>query len=180
MRKSMIQMPIVKEIPQLAGLGNVVPEKYDYYEKVVTPNEDLALSNAYLKWYDIYPADAEITPEQVTETRVFLEEEARQGRLKLEGELGFVILHRAGSVLLLLLTIWRNTNEMWEAVYVKDLTEEGSYQQIIFDNIPRATYCVWELGPVWHERNAWVRFLASKRDDAAKLAYVNDRFEGSV
>ena len=37
MRKSMIQMPTVKEIPQLAVLGNVVPEKYDYYEKVVTP-----------------------------------------------------------------------------------------------------------------------------------------------
>ena len=172
-------MPVVKEIPQLASLGNVVPEMYDYYEKVVTPNEDLALSNAYLKWYDIYPADAEITPQQVAESREFLKAEAGQGRLKLEGELGFVILHRAGSVLLLLLTVWRNTNEMWEAVYVNDLKGEG-YQQIIFDNIPRATYCVWELGPVWHERNAWVRFLASKRDDMAKLAYVNDRFAGRV
>jgi hypothetical protein len=39
---------------------------------------------------------------------------------------------------------------------------------------------VWELGPVWHERNAWVRFLSSARDDAAKQAYLDDRFAGEV
>ena len=43
-----------------------------------------------------------------------------------------------------------------------------------------ATYCVRELGPVWHERNAWVRFLSSPRDDAAKQAYLADRLSGSV
>lgn len=90
------------------------------------------------------------------------------------------MLHRAGSVLLLLLTTWRNTNELWESVYVKTVEETESYRPILFSNEHRGTYCVWELAPVWHERHAWMRFLSSTRDDAAKLAYVNDRFEGWV
>jgi hypothetical protein len=63
---------------------------------------------------------------------------------------------------------------------VKDLTQAGGYKPIVFESSQRGTYCVWELGPVWHERHAWVRFLSSKRDEEAKLAYVNDRFSGLV
>jgi hypothetical protein len=48
------------------------------------------------------------------------------------------------------------------------------------ETIHRGTFCVWELGAVWHERQAWVRFLSSQRDEAAKLAYINDRFSGLV
>ena len=159
-------------------LGNVVPDGYMYYEKLVTPGDDLSLPTAYLKWYDLRPPEVEITQEQVAETRAFLAAEVE--RLKLQGELGFVILHRAGTVLLLLLTTWRNTNEMWESVYVKDLTGAGGYEPILFENSHRGTYCVWELGAVWHERHAWVRFLSSKRDEEAKLAYINDRFSGRM
>ena len=170
----------INEIPQLGALGNVVPDGYNYFEKITKPFEGLALPNAVLKWYDLYPDEALITKEQREESRHFLRKEVKAGRLKLDGELGFVILHRVNSGLLLLLTVWRNTNEMWEAVYAKNISEDGGYQEITFKNIPRATYCVWELGAVWHERNAWVRFLSSKRDEAAKLEYVNDQFEGRV
>jgi hypothetical protein len=169
---------VIETIPNLANFGNVVPEGYTYYEKMTTPRADLSLPQAYLKWYDLYPLDAEITPEQRGECRAFVAAEAE--RLQFPGDLGFVILHRAGSVLLLLLTTWRNTNEMWEAVYVKFLEQEGGYQEVTFPNNHRGTFCVWELGAVWHERHAWVRFLSSKRDAAAKLAYINDRFAGLV
>src|SRR5829696_3420618 len=96
----------------LQTLGNVVPEGYSYYEKIVTPGEDLSLPHAYLKWYNIYPLDTGISEEQVAESRAFLQSEAQN--LNLKDELGFVILHRAGSVLLLMLMTWRNTNEIWE------------------------------------------------------------------
>jgi hypothetical protein len=169
---------IVEAVPYLGNLGNVVPEGYMYYEKLVTPGEDLSLPNAYLKWYDIRPPNVEISPEQVSECRAFVASEVE--RLKFAGELGFVLLHRAGPVLLLLLTTWRNTNELWESVYVKDLTREAGYDLVTFPSTHRATYCVWELGPIWHERHAWVRFLASQRDEQAKLAYINSRFSGLV
>jgi hypothetical protein len=175
----MSDIPTVEKIPGLANYGNVVPEGYQYYEKLITPGEDLSLPRAYLKWYNLRPLDTEITPEQIAETRAFLTAEVK--RLPLEGDLGFVILHRAGAVLLLLLTTWRNTNEMWEVVYLKDVMQEGgSYQPVMPDSGHRGVYCVWELGAVWHERHAWVRFLSSKRDEAAKLAYINDRFSGRV
>lgn len=174
----MSDVPQVERIDHLNYLGNVVPESYMYYEKHITPGEDLSLPTAYLKWYDLYPVETEITPEQFAKSRLFLAGAVE--RLMLQDEQGFVILHRAGSVLLLLLTTWRNTNEIWEATYIKDLTGTGDYQAIEYENLYRATYCVWELGAVWHERNAWVQFLSSRRDDEAKLAYISDRFSGRV
>lgn len=166
----------IERIPHLARLGNVVPEGYRYYEKLIRPGADLDLPHAYLKWYDLYPEDAPITPEQDAECRAFLTEAVAQ--INLQDELGFVILHRAGSVLLLLLTTWRNTNEMWESVYVAPAEGPGGYAPLNLEGSHRGTYCVWELAPVWHERNAWVTFLSSRRDEAAKLAYINDRFSG--
>jgi hypothetical protein len=158
----------------------VVPEGYEYHEKVITPREGLSLPGAYLKWYDLYPPDVEITPEQLAETRDFLAAEAKAGQLKLENELGFVILHRAGPMLLLLVTTWRNTNEMWESVYVKEAASQAGYRPLHFETSHWGTYCVWELGAVWHERNAWVRFIRSRRDDEAKLAYLNDSYSGQI
>lgn len=168
----------IDPIPHLASLGNVVPEGYEYYQKLVTPGEDLILPNAYLKWYDIRRPDVQLAPELIHESRVFLAAETQ--RLNLSGELGFVLLHHVGSALLLLLQTWRSTNEIWESVYMKDLTQPDTYQPLLFDSTHRGTFCVWELGPIWHERNAWVRFLSSNRDEAAKLAYINDRFSGLV
>ena len=72
------------------------------------------------------------------------------------------------------------TNELWESVYVKDIAGSDGYQPIEFERTHRGTYCVWELGPIWHERHAWVRFLSSTRDERAKLAYLNDRFSGLI
>jgi hypothetical protein len=168
----------IETAPDLEHFGNVVPEGYTYSKKLVVPREDLSLPNAYLKWYDIRPPDVEITSEQLVESRNFVTAEVE--RLKLANELGFVLLHRAGPMLLLMIVTWRNTNELWESVYLKDLTQGGGYQLTEFENSHRGTYCVWELGPVWHERHAWVRFLSSKRDMEAKLEYVNDRFSGLV
>jgi hypothetical protein len=166
--------PTVEKIPNLENLGNVVPQGYQYYEKLIRAGEDLSLPTAYLKWYDIYPAENEITPEQDAETRIYLAAEVE--KLKFEGDLGFVILHRAGSFLLLMLMTWRNTNEIWESVHFKDLNATGGYVPGTFNSEHRGTFCVWELEAVWHERHAWVRFLSSQRDEAAKLAYINDRY----
>ena len=174
----MVDAIVTQAILNLAKLGNVVPEGYSYYEKIITPREGLSLPTAYLKWYDLYPEDAPITPEQDAEVRTFFTKQIEQ--LNFEGDLGFVIVHRAGKYLLLLLTTWRNTNEMWESVYFKEADSTEGYVPNPQDSIHKGTYCVWELGAVWHERHAWVRFLSSQRDDAAKLEYINDHFSGRV
>ncbi len=169
---------VLDQMNYLNNLGNVVPEGYTYSQKKFSSGPDLEMPTAYLKWYNLYPPDTEITPEQVAESQEYLRKIVPD--LNLKNELGFVILHRAGAYLLLLLSTWRNTNEIWESAYAKNLETAGGYQPIPSPNNHVGTFCVWELGAVWHERHAWVRFLSSKRDLAAKLAYIGDRFSGMV
>lgn len=170
----------LNKIPNLADLGNVIPDGYKYYKKRFTPGEQLNLNGACFKWYNLSPVDAEITEDQVAEARRFLESESENGRLTFKDELGFIILHRAGDYLLLLATTWRLTNEMWESIFLKKAVGSENYKPLKFDTDHKGTYCVWELGAVWHERNAWVRFIESKRDAEAKLAYLSDSFKEEV
>ena len=44
----------------------------------------------------------------------------------------------------------------------------------------RPTFCVWELGAVWHEQQAWSRFLRSERGEEEREAYLHDSFAGEV
>ena len=37
-----------------------------------------------------------------------------------------------------------------------------------FESTHRPTFCVWELGAVWHEQQAWSRYLRSSRDESAE------------
>jgi hypothetical protein len=178
-RRTTMSEATTHAIPQLTDLGNVVPAGYSYYEKVIAPAEGLQVPGAYLKWYDIYPADRPITEEQRAMTREFIASEAKEGRPALKSELGFVMLHRAGKYLLLMIITWRNTNELWESIYHREVDGKSWWAQE-FDSSHRGTYCVWELGAVWHERNAWVRFIGSKRDEEAKRAYLADQFSGRV
>jgi len=163
----------------LAGLGNI-PADYRHSEKLITPGPDLALPGAYLKWYDVRLPEVEIPAEVAAEGRQFLADEVAAGRLAIDGELGFVICHRCGeSFYFLLVCTWRNQNEMWESVYAQDLAVGGG-----FALVPQAEHleviCVWELGAVLHEQQAWSRYLRSARDEQAKRDYLADRHRGLV
>jgi hypothetical protein len=169
-----------KKISDLTKFGNVVPDGYKYYKKKITPGELFVLPEAYLKWYNLHPVENDIPKEEVKLTKDFIFAEAGSGHLKLENDLGFVILHRAGNHLLLLITTWRNTNEMWESVFVKDTAAKEEYKPIKFKNDHKGTYCIWELGIVWHERNSWLKFIQSNRNSESKLDYLNDLFLGTI
>jgi hypothetical protein len=103
------------------------------------------------------------------------------GDLGLEDGLGFVLLHRCGEdFYFLLVSTWRNENELWETVWAKCGGEDVFFHPWPTDGAHRPTFCVWELGAVAHEREAWTRFLESARDDAAKRAYLRDGYSGIV
>jgi hypothetical protein len=44
----------------------------------------------------------------------------------------------------------------------------------------RPTFCVWELGAVLHEQQAWIRYLRSARDGASRAAWLADLGGGPV
>ena len=74
-----------------------------------------------------------------------------------------MILHRCGeSFYFLLVSTWRNDNELWETVWAKDGDDELGFQPWPIEGTHRPTFCVWELGAVWHEQQAWSRYLRSR------------------
>lgn len=159
---------------RLPGDGSVAAE-YRHTAKVISYADDLPLPGAYLKWYDLRRADLDLSDAEREEARDFL----RGAGLSFGDELGFVILHKCTPTFsFLLLQTWRGENELWETVYAKD--GDGPYALQPPPARHRGTFCVWEMGAVWHESLAWQRYLRSGRDQAARKAYVEDRFSGEV
>jgi hypothetical protein len=158
-----------------------VDPAYRHYPKLVTPQAALELKGARLKWYDLARAERPVPAEIHRMARDYLVAEAEAGRLELNGDLGFVVLHLCGDdFFFLLVSTWRGSNELWESVYFKQNAATPGFTLFPREQRHKGTFCVWELGPVWHEKQAWVRFLTSTRDAAAQQVYLNDCFAGPV
>ena len=141
----------------------------------------IALADAVLKWYEIAPEDAPVPTEIRALAQRDLREASTADALRLDGDLGFVILHRCGeSFYFLLVATWRNDNELWETVWAKDGDADATFRPLVVDTTHRPTFCVWELAAVCHEQRAWSRFLYSPRDELAKQAYLTSAYEGSA
>ena len=159
---------------------SVVEAGYLHLTKAITPAKPITLGECALKWYDIAPADEHVPSDIQVLARGNLRAAADSGVLDLDDDLGFVILHRCGeSFYFLLVSTWRNDNELWETVWAKDGDAAGFHPWPL-EGTHRPTFCVWELGAVWHEQQAWSRFLRSERGPAERDAYLHDTFEGGV
>lgn len=160
-------------------INESVKAAYSHYDKSVEPQEPLVLSNAMLKWYNLASA-AKPVPEGIADAaRNFLHAESAAGELHELGELGFVILHRCGKdFYFLLVSSWRNANEVWETVYAKESDDQENFSFFPFPGRHRGTFCVWELDVVWHEAQAWRRFLLSNRTADDRTRYIDDIYKG--
>ncbi len=157
-----------------------VPTGYVHITKQVRPATPFTTGATALKWYDIAPADASVPNEIHELARTCLHEALLTDAIPLvDGELGFVLLHRCGaSFFFLLVCTWRNENELWETVWAKDGPGEAVFRPWPADGAHRPTFCVWELAAVCHERQAWCAYLQSRRDAPARAAYLGHTFTG--
>lgn len=170
--------PLLPDSNQLARLGQV-SARHHHHPKQVDPAEGIALPGGFLKWYDVHDPDTPILPETQDQARDLLRGEASAGRLRLRDELGFVILHRCGAdTYFLIACTWRNDNELWQTAYRR--TGDEAFTLVEHPDPHHATQCVWELAPTCHERQAWIRYLDSARDEAAKRAYLLDVYSGEA
>lgn len=155
-----------------------VDPAYRHQAKLAAPDGALTLGDARLKLYRLAPGDKPV-PDTIAEAaRIFLLKS-----LHLSDERGFVILHRCGeSFYFLLVSVWRGSNELWEAVFYRDEGMAGfaRFEPAYPVGGPRPTFCVWELGVVAAEAAAWARFLASPRGAADDRAWLAERFSGTV
>ncbi|MFF4402314.1 hypothetical protein [Streptomyces sp. NPDC001480] len=137
------------------------------------PGGHLVLTGARLKWYDIRGAVQDPTPGVSEEAREFLRAEVAAGRLGFRRELGYVLLHHCeGGHHVMQVCVWRDRNELVQAIYVRDADGFRPYEQE--DGLQLATQDVVELDVTGHERRAWSAYLRSARDPAAKRAYLED------
>ena len=98
-----------------------VEAAYEHHAKTAAVGPSLALGDTLLKWYEIAPADDPIEPSLSDLARLGLVDACRLGELRLDGGLGFVVLHRCGDGFhFLLVATWQNANELWETVWAKD------------------------------------------------------------
>jgi hypothetical protein len=158
-----------------------VTADYQHVEKIATVEPSLALDGTTLKWYEIAPDDDPVPLAVRALARRNLRDAAHDATLGALGELGFVILHRCGeSFYFLIVSTWRNDNELWESVWAKDGVEAVQFEPWPIAPDHRPSFCVWELGAVCHEQRSWSRYLRSGRDARAKEAYLVDAYAGLV
>src|SRR5688572_15052437 len=157
-----------------------VAEGYRHYQKRISPSLDFETTGIRLKWYDISFTTAPISPELSAEARGFLLAEIQSGEFTPGNELGFAVLHDCGDVVFLLVCTWRNSNELWETVYVKLPDNGGGFEPLRHSDQHKPAFCVWEMGAVAYEAQAWSRYLASARDDNARETYFFDMYAGVI
>lgn len=162
-----------------AAAARDVGANYSHYDKYLIPAEVLILPETMLKWYNL-AIERDGVPLEIEEAaRDRLLSDAGDGKLSEFGELGFVILHRCGKdFYFLIANSWRNNNEIWETVYAKDGIEQKEFSLFQTGFHHRPTFCVWELAAVMYEKDAWRRFLLSKRSAGDRLDYLNDTYKG--
>ncbi|MFL6516174.1 MAG: hypothetical protein ACJ8M1_14235 [Chthoniobacterales bacterium] len=153
-----------------------VNEAYRHGPKTIVAGNSVEIDGAVLKWYRLHPEDQPV-PEQIDQlARSFLDRTALEAK-----GLGFVILHRCGNdFYFLIVTTWRGNNEVWETVYYKDGERMSDFELWPRDAAHKPTFCAWELAAVWHEKQAWERFLRSDRDDSAAEAWHRDLYSGAA
>ncbi|HWT42984.1 MAG TPA: hypothetical protein VN152_10070 [Sphingopyxis sp.] len=164
-------------------MSAAVDPAYRHYPKQAEYRALVETGGAAMKLYHLAAADAPVAEDVARLCGQWFAE--RASAVLAEGDCGFVILHRCGAdFCFLLVSVWRGSNELWEAVcyHHGDMPEFAPFDPgyPMAPGVVRPTFCVWELGIVAHESAAWSRYLASPRDTAARLRWVEDVFEGVV
>jgi hypothetical protein len=154
-----------------------VGHDYAHVRKVMQPAPALAAPGVFQKWYVVHPPGRPFSEAEVRDAQTFILSEVEGGKLALKNEIGFTLQHRCGAVDIFYVCSWCNDNELWETIYT--LPHDGQYQ-LAPRETKTGTYCVWVIPAVTHEQRAWVAYLNSRRDDAARLAYARDQFAGEV
>ena len=150
----------------IANVGNL-GEDYKYTFKDVNNIELIVTPNLILKNYTMHISNRAYPVEMLCDESDFIEGQICIGKIKPFSGLGFVILSDD------MINVAR-----WDEEVIKNQLygyEKGrpSFATPL-DIREDGSFCVWELGIVNHEREAWKRFLDSQRTDKDKEAYLDD------
>lgn len=150
-------------------------QKTPYPSKFAKFIEILEVENSRLKFYNLAENLNDITKQDIDNAKEVIQKNSEI--FKDHKDLGFVLNHRCGDKYLLLVCSFRNENEIWETVYYN-----GSGMFEIWERKPPhlPTFCVWEMGVVYHESKAYKEFLGTDMAEEDIQNYLNNIFEGEV
>jgi hypothetical protein len=162
-------------------MSHAPSQAYSHRAKDAVPGPAARFGAALLKWYDLDERAYRITPQTRTLARAALQD---FGAHLTDDCAGFAILHQcSASFAFLLISTWRGNNELWQSVHYIDtpLTTFAEFDPA-YPKAPnlRPTFCVWELGIVAHEAQAWQRYLASDRSAEDFALWQSDCLRGTV
>jgi hypothetical protein len=144
-------------------------------ERVAEPQPSLMLGDAILKWYDVAPPEEPVPLAIRALARRSLRDATKDGTLGIEDGLGFIVLQRCeGDVYVLHVSTWLDESRRWETVWSK------CAEDVFFRPSPEASDTVSEHAAGAHEREAWMRYLLSARDETARRDYLRDCYSGLV
>lgn len=170
-------MTAPQQRPDLTQLGQV-SASYQHHQRLVEPGADVVVPGARLKWYTVQRPDMTVPSETDRQARQTVQTALERGEVRPDYGLGVVILHLSDPLSYLIVGAWRANQELWETLFIRQAGQD------VFEparpGVDAPTLCVWELAPVWHERQAWVRYLESKRDERSVRAFLDDRLQGLV
>jgi len=146
-----------------------------YPSKYASPKGIFVPGKTRFKWYDLAEDPSVISAQDIINAKTCIQNAEENFQNK--DDLGFVIMHRCGEHYLLLVCTWRSENELWESVYYNG---SGKFEVWDRNTIHLPTYCVWEMGIVYHESGAWKKFLGTGRTEVDQQNYLDDFFEGKV
>lgn len=154
-----------------------VPRDYEHHQREARPGNPLVLECAVFKWYEVFRAGEEPGRELDAIARGAVLELVSGGSFPIQHGFGFVVVHHSTANDYLIVSSWYQAQELWHAILVRPTDGSTRFQQE-WPSKTSASFCVWEMAPIWHERNAWERYLWSSRDNKAKRDYLDDQLAG--
>jgi hypothetical protein len=150
-------------------------KKYKHEPRMVKPRGLLNTPEISLKLYDMFTKDDCIGSNPTREAEEFLKEEIARGEINPHSGLGFAILSKD----MLNVARWYKT---YPIVLQNNLYEfKPNFQKVTETSTEEAgSFCIWELGIVNHEKEAWKKFLTSNKDNRDVTNYLNNVIEGDL
>ncbi len=134
----------------LAQVGTIRVD-YFHHQRLARSTEPLVTDSCVLRWNEVFLADAPISPELDRRARARVIAAFMNGEIPVGEGLGFVVLHHSTARDYLLVGVWTQIQEMWEVLFVRDATGAQEFGRVQ-TGVDSSTLCVWEMAPVWHER----------------------------
>jgi hypothetical protein len=162
----------------LERIGDV-PATYVHYPRTTEPGEPLVGRGSVFKWYRVFPAVDPVPEVLDAGTRTFVLSVLERGAINPAYGMGFVVLHHSTEFDFLFICSWRGHQELWDSLFYREAGESGAWTSTPQGEISPVC-CVWEMAPIWHERNAWIRYLESARTRTDREAWLADTLRETV